>query len=171
MKHAFVWIALAGAAALSGCDQIGLGPQRAASAPPPTLAPPPTANLRPFVGETFSAFAARPEFAAYAQALTLSGSDQARLSAAMAIEAQSWLAEGGGARALVFTGCAAEGCAAGRAVIALGPKPRAVFVGVRDAEGLTALSPNPRLEALLGLSSPNQSWDSPAPPAPAHSQP
>lgn len=161
------WLLLAAAlAALAGCNQINLGPPRAASAPP-APSPAPLHDLTPFVGDTYAGFVARPEFVQHAAALALTGADQARLNAAMAAPAPGWIATGGGARALVFTGCAASGCEAALAVVAIGSEPGVVFIGVRDSEGRTELIPNVRLEALLRLSSPERSWESPAAPAPS----
>lgn len=151
--------------ALAACDQISLGPPKAASAPPSAPAEAePIADLRPFAGTTYADFAARPEFARYAAAgLGLSTADQARLDAAMAAQAPAWIAHGGGAQALLFTGCAAEGCAVAQGVVAVDLATGSAFVGVRDAEGQTELTPNPRLEALLRLSSPARAWISPEP--------
>lgn len=163
-------VCLAAALAVVGCGQIGLGPKAAESAPaaPMGAAVP---DFDPAVGEGYTAFAARPEMAAYTTAgLGLSADDRVRFEAAMATSGNaSWVASGGGAEALVFVGCAEVGCDAGRAVLAIDVSTGAPFVGAADAEGTTALIPNPRVEALLRLSSPSRAWeDLPrAPPNPA----
>jgi hypothetical protein len=164
MSPRIVSACLLAAGALMGCDQISLGPRAADSAPPVVAPPAPRIDLRPFAGATYPDFAARAEAPA---PLDLSATDEARLTAAMAAPQPSWIARGGGAEALLFTGCAAEGCAAGRAVVAFDLATGAAFVGVRDAAGATELAPNPRLEALLRLSSPDRDWDDPRPPEPA----
>jgi len=174
MKIAGPWIAACAALALAGCDAINLGLQRATSAPPaPTPAAAPAPDLRSAAGTNYAEFALRPEFSRYSPAgLGLSAADQARLNVAMAGSTRpGWIAEGGGAHALLFTGCAAEGCAAGRGVIAIDLDTGAAFVGVSDPDGRTELAPNPRLEALLRLSSPDRTWESPEPPAALASQP
>lgn len=161
-------LALVAAWTLGGCDRVGLGPQRADSAPPESPATAPAQNLRPFAGTTYQDFAARPEFARYAASgLGLSDRDQARLMAAMAAPAPAWVAHGGGAEALLFTGCGTDGCAAAQGVVAIDLATGAAFAGVRDSEGETDLIPNARLEALLRLSSPDRAWISPAPAPPA----
>ena len=165
------WAAALAVLALAGCDQIGLGPRQADSAPPAVVAPEPIPDFRPFAGSAYADFAGRPEFQRYGVAgLGLAPDDEARLSAAMAATTPGWIAHGGGAQALLFTGCAAGGCEAGRGVVAIDLATGGVFAGVRDAQGQTELAPNARLEALLRLSSPNRSWDNPEPappPAPA----
>ncbi|MBX3511639.1 MAG: hypothetical protein KF700_10590 [Hyphomonadaceae bacterium] len=86
----------------------------------------------------------------------------------MAVEQASWMLQGGGAQALVFAGCAQEGCAAGRGIVAIDPSTGSAFVGVRDAAGSTQLRAEPRVETLLELMSPARSWENAQPPpAPA----
>ncbi|HRP12131.1 MAG TPA: hypothetical protein PLK37_13970 [Terricaulis sp.] len=168
MKQAGAWIAIFSSLALASCDAVQLGPQGAASAPPaPAAAAAPAPDLRGLAGVDYLDFTARPEFTRYsAEGLGLSTADQARLMAAMSGSPRpSWIADGGGARALLFTGCAAEGCASGRGVVAIDLATGAAFAGVRDSAGRTELAPNPRLEALLRLSSPERTWDTPEPPA------
>jgi hypothetical protein len=165
-----VYPSLVLALAVCGCDRLAVSPKAAESAPPEyeMSAPPP--DLRPFVGETYAAFSAQPEMARYAPTgLQLNGADQARFEAAMAASAApAWTASGGGAEALVFAGCNAAGCDAGHGLIAIDMETGAAFVGVRDGDGVEALAPNPRLEALLRLSSPTRAWEDlpSAPPEP-----
>jgi hypothetical protein len=66
--------------------------------------------------------------------------------------------QGGGAEALVFRGCAEEGCDAGAAVVAIDVRTGVAFVGVRDVGGADELAPNDRVEALLRLNSPTRAW-------------
>lgn len=142
---------------LSGCDQVRMGPAPAASAPAEPAPPPP--DVRPFAGRTY--FALAGEVSEYSPAgLSMSHADQARFDTAMAVAAPAWIMAGGGAEALVMTGCAEAGCNEGRAVVAIDVATGAAFVGVRDGEGRTEFTPNPRLEALLRLSSPTRTWDS-----------
>ena len=69
--------------------------------------------------------------------------------------------DGGGAEALVFTGCAEAGCDQGFSVIAIDTTTGLVFAAVRDGDGAEVLAPNDRLEALLRLNSPTRAWDDP----------
>ncbi|MEZ6021880.1 MAG: hypothetical protein R3C16_00260 [Hyphomonadaceae bacterium] len=105
-----------------------------------------------------------------ASGIGLSEPDQGRLNQAMAESEPGFIASGGGVQALVFRGCAAPGCDAGRAVHAIDLASGDVFIGVSDAAGAEALAPNERIEALLRLSSPTRRWDDPAP-APGGGQP
>ncbi len=150
--------------AVSGCDQLGLGPPKAASAPaaPAPMSAPP--DVRPHAGLTYQEFISQPEMERYAaEAMGLREAEAYRLSQAMASPQPAWLASGGGAEALVLTGCAAEGCGAGRAVVAIDVATGAPFVGVRDSDGEVEYAPNARVEALLRLLSPTRSWHDPAP--------
>jgi hypothetical protein len=149
------------AMAVIGCDQVGLAPKAARSAPVQAAAPAPMPDFRTAVGQDYRAFAARPEMAAYtAPGFGLSDSDRARFESAMAVSAgPSWIATGGGAEALVFAGCADTGCDVGRAVLAIDVATGAAFVGAVDAQGTETLVPNPRVEALLRLSSPSRAWE------------
>ncbi|HRP11991.1 MAG TPA: hypothetical protein PLK37_13240 [Terricaulis sp.] len=167
-RISLIWALLA-ASLLASCDQIRLEPKAADSAPPPAAVEP-TPDFSSAIGAAYPDFIARPVFQRYsATELGLSGADQARFAAAMTQAQPSWVASGGGARALLFTSCPAEGCAAGRAVTAIDMATGAAFVGVRDGAGATELVPNPRLEALLRLSAPDRVWHNPQPP-PAQAQ-
>jgi hypothetical protein len=157
-------------AALVGCD----------GAPAPTFGPPAAQaaaapDLRPLQGTRYSELSARPGMENYAlAALGLSEAEQARVERAMAVSGPAQIASGGGAEALVFAGCAAAGCAEGRAVLAIDLATGSAFVGVRDGAGMDELAPNDRVEALLRLSSPTRRWDDPAAPeapAPEAAQP
>lgn len=166
-----IWLIFAIGAAAS-CDQISLGPKHAESAPAPAPVSAPVPNLSGFVGAAYPEAATRAGFERFTPtALGLAEADQARLAAAMADAQPSWVAAGGGAHALLFTGCAAEGCETGRAVVAIDMATGAAFVGVRDSQGATELAPNPRLEALLRLTSPDRGWENPQPPAPQAATP
>lgn len=155
---------LAAALAVAGCDQLGLGPHRADSAPA-AEAPPPVAiaDLRPHVGANYPAFTAA-EGARYSpDQLGLNALDRARLWRAMAVPSRALLVTGGGAEALVFRGCAETGCEDGAAVVAIDTRTGAAFAAVRDAGGADVLATNERVEALLRLNSPTRRWDDPAP--------
>lgn len=158
-----VSLALIAASAVAGCDQLGLGPQRAASAPatPPTTASE-LIDLRAHAGETYAQFQARPGMERYTLAeLGLSQSETERFQRSMAQERGAPLVSGGGVEALVFSGCAAGGCLDGLSVLAIDVSTGEVFVGVSDMAGIEKPVPNDRLEVLLRLTSPSQSWDDP----------
>jgi hypothetical protein len=164
MDRIFLRMGLAAAmAAVAACDQVGLGPHEAVSAPanePPVRA---IADLRPHAGELYSNFTAA-EGARYGpDQLGLNALDRARLWRAMAAPAAGQLIDGGGAEALVFRGCAETGCDEGMAVVAIDTATGAAFAAVRDAGGAEVLAPNDRVEALLRLNSPTRRWDDPAP--------
>lgn len=155
------------ALALVGCDQLsalGLGPQPAASAPPG--GPPPVqviADLRPHAGDLYPSFVTA-EGARYSpEQLGFSVIDRTRFSRSMATPSVGQLMQGGGAEALVFTGCAAAGCNEGFAIVAIDTATGTVFSGVRDGDGADVLAPNDRVEALLRLNSPTRAWDNPGP--------
>ena len=169
MHRIFLRTGLAAAAvlALGACDQLsalGLGPPPAASAPPTAPAAPQViAELRPHAGDLYADFIAG-EGARYSPAqLGLNAADRARLSRAMFAPSAGQLLDGGGAEALVFTGCAEAGCDQGFSVVAIDTTTGLVFAAVRDAGGAEVLSPNDRIEALLRLNSPTRAWDNPAP--------
>ncbi len=160
------------AAALSGCGQANLGPQSAVSAPSVTSATP-VPDFAAHAGETYAAFVAQPATAAYS--LTELGVAETpgagRFEHAMAHPAPGLVASGGGVEALVFSGCAPTGCLEGLSVVAIDVATGDVFVGVSDMAGTEKLVPNDRLEALLRLTSPSQSWDDPVRPAAATAAP
>jgi len=99
--------------------------------------------------------------------LDLNEADSARLLQSMATGGIGEVLAGGGAEALVFRGCAAQGCEQGSAIVAVDVSSGAAFVGVKDAAGTHVLTPNDRVEALLRLNSPTRSWYNPAAPAEA----
>ena len=148
-----------------GCDQLsrlGLGPPPAASAPSTPL-PAPITDIRPQAGTIYSDFAAG-EGARYSpDQMGLNAIDRARLWRAVAVPTAGRLEDGGGAEALVFRGCAENGCDEGQAVVAIDTVTGAVFAAVSDAAGTEVLVPNDRVEALLRLNSPTRAWDDPAP--------
>lgn len=149
--------------ALSACEQTGTqavmpGPTEAAAAAP--------LDFSAGEGKTYAAFAAETATQRYAlDALGLSANEQARFQHAMARAQPGIVAQGGGAEALVFSGCAPTGCLEGLAVVAIDTTSGDVFVGVSDMGGAEKLVPNDRLEALLRLTSPSQTWDDPVRPA------
>jgi hypothetical protein len=148
-------------ALVAACNQVSLEPAPATSAPPEATAIP---DIAPYAGDAYSVFAARADTADFSlEALGLSEADQARFGAASADERPGVLVGGGGARALVFYGCAARACAEGVAVVAIDAATGDAFVGVRDSEGAEALVRNERLEALLRLNAASGRWDDPNP--------
>lgn len=161
LPHAVLGVA---AFVVAGCDQLGLGPPAAVSAPANEPAPPPAiADLRSHAGAIYSDFAAG-EGARYSpDQLGLNAADRARLWRAMVVPTVGQLEDGGGAEALVFRGCAESGCIDGAAVVAIDTETGMAFAAVRDAGGAEILTPNDRVEALLRLNSPNRRWDDPAP--------
>jgi len=161
--------ALATVFGAAACDQFALAPDNSASAPPaPVSAADPA--LRGHAGETYAAFAGGAGAHYAPDALGLSAGDRARVWRAMATGQAGQILSGGGAEALVFSGCADTGCADGKAVVAVDLATGDAFVGVRDVGGGDVLEPNDRLEALLRLNSPTRGWDDPQPSAPT-SQP
>jgi hypothetical protein len=175
MRSNLVWAAVTVAVVLgaAGCDEFGLGPEKAASAPAPapvTVDP----SLRSHAGESYSAFVGTVGVHYAPDALGLAAGDRARVWRAMATASGGQILSGGGAEALVFQGCADTGCGDGRAVVAIDLATGDTFVGVRDVGGADVLSPSDRLEALLRLNSPTRAWDNPEPaqnPAPTAAQP
>jgi hypothetical protein len=166
MNRFFLGIGMAAAfIAAAGCDQLGLGPHQAASAPAAEPPPPPQraiADLRPHAGSLYSDFAAG-EGARYSpDELGLNALDRARLWRGMATPSAGQLVQGGGAEALVFRGCAQVSCQDGMAVVAIDTATGAAFAAVADAGGAEVLAPNDRVEALLRLNSPTRRWDDPA---------
>jgi hypothetical protein len=167
MRRDFARWALAAAVfGVGGCDQLGLGPHRAASRPsqaaPVAEAIP---DFRAHAGETYADFVASPGMERYSlTALGISQDEQARFSHAMSNQAVGILATGGGSEALVFSGCAPSGCLEGLSVVAINVATGEAFVGVSDMQGTATLAPNDRLEVLLRLTSPSQTWDDPVRP-------
>jgi len=156
-------MAAAGAVA---CGQAAVGPHQAASAPLEQVDATAAPDLRPYVGESYAAFAAAPAMQRYSlDGLGLPGAEQARFRHSMTNSAPALLARGGGAEALVFSGCAPSGCLEGLSVVAVDVGTGEVFVGVSDSGGAAQLVPNDRLEALLRLTSPSQTWDDPVRPS------
>jgi hypothetical protein len=157
-------VAVAVAFMAAACDQLGLGPPAAVSAPADEPAPARAiADLRAHAGTIYSEFAAE-EGARYSpDELGLNALDRARLWRAMATPVAGQLLDGGGAEALVFRGCAETGCNDGAAVVAIDTATGAAFAAVHDAGGAEVLAANDRVEALLRLNSPSRRWDDPAP--------
>jgi hypothetical protein len=143
--------------ALAACDGArapSLAPREAEAAVEP--------DLRPHVGTAYAAFAAAPEMRRYSlTALGLSDPEQARFASDFALARPGAMIEGGGARALVFGGCAPGGCAQGVAVLAIDNTTGEAFVGVRDGDGAVVLAPNDLVEALLRINAPTRRWDDP----------
>ena len=153
--------ALVAAALLAGCDSFDQQPpSQPAPMPPPAEAAGP--DLRESVGATYPDFVSGVGASYSPDALGLAAADRARVWRAMATASPARLIQGGGAEALVFQGCAHEGCDAGRAVVAIDLSTGGAFVGVRDVGGSDELTPNDRVEALLRLTSPTRDWDTPA---------
>jgi hypothetical protein len=150
---------------LAGCDQAGLGPQQAVSAPAREPAPlaQPVADLRPHAGEHYPTFASNAGARYSPDELGFNATDRARLWRAMATTTPGQIVEGGGAQALVFRGCAETSCQDGAAVVAVDLASGLAFVAIHDAAGAEVLTPNDRVEALLRLNSPSRRWDDPAP--------
>jgi hypothetical protein len=149
--------------AVVGCDRVGLEPAPAASAPSAAAAPTYLdPDIRPFAGRDYAAFSQIDGLRQYSVAsLRLSAPERARFEAGMAVQEPSVVAAGGGAEALVFSGCAVSGCAHGRSVLAIDTRTGATFVGVAGQGGSEALIPNDRLEALLRVTSPTMRWEDP----------
>ena len=153
-------LALASAGLAAGCDRLALEPAPAVSAPVVTAEPPP--DLRPFAGKTYSEIESEPALQRYSiAALGLGEAERARFEAGMSVPEPAVVASGGGAEALVFSGCAVSGCAHARSVLAIDLRNGAVFVGVSGQGAAEELAPNDRLEALLRVTSPTMRWDDP----------
>lgn len=167
MRRVIAFVASASVLCAGGCDQLGLAPRRAAP-PTPVAAPAPVAlpDLRAQTGKTYAEFVAQPGMERYSlTALGLSHDEQVRFTYAMANPAVGTLASGGGSEALVFSGCAPSGCLEGLSVVAINVTTGEAFVGVSDVRGAATLASNDRLEVLLRLTSPSQTWDDPVRPA------
>jgi hypothetical protein len=153
-------LALAAVGVAAGCDRLALEPAPAVSAPVVVAEPLP--DLRPFAGKTYSEIQAEPALRRYsAAALALSEAERARFEAGMTVPERAVIATGGGAEALVFSGCAISGCPHARSVLAIDLRSGAVFVGVSGQGASEELAPNDRLEALLRVTSPTMRWDDP----------
>lgn len=150
----------------SACGQAAVGPQQAASAPIDRVEPTSLPDFREFVGDTYAEFAAQPVASRYdVTALGVEAAQRARFTHSMSRAAPGLIADGGGAQALIFSGCAPTGCLEGLSVVAVDVASGEVFVGVSDAHGADELVPNDRLEALLRLTSPSNTWDDPVRPS------
>lgn len=148
----------------AGCGQlasrdVGPGPGSAEAAP---IAQP-VADLADYHGRSYGDFVAAHQDRFTPEALGLAAADAGRLQHAMAASSGALL-QGGGAEAMVFRGCATNGCSDGVAVVAIDSATGGVFVGVRDAAGKHVLAPNERLEALLRLNAPTRDWVDAGPP-------
>lgn len=160
------WALAAAVLGAGGCDQLGMGPQRAASGPP-AVTPINDAipDFRAHAGQTYADFIASPGMERYSlTALGVGADEQTRFSHAMSNQAVGILATGGGSEALVFSGCAPSGCLEGLSVVAINVATGEAFVGVSDMAGTATLAANDRLEVLLRLTSPSQTWDDPVRP-------
>jgi len=148
---------------LGACGQASVGPPPAVSAPMEQISAASIPDFRAQAGMTYAEFTAQPAMQRYAlEGLGVAGTAEARrFNHAMANQVPGLVAGGGGAQALVFSGCAPSGCLEGLSVVAIDIGTGDVFVGVSDMAGAEKLVPNDRLEALLRLTSPSQSWDDP----------
>ena len=152
-------LAVASLLVAASCERISA--ESVTPAPAPAVAAGPVTDFNLFIGLGFSEFVARnhdyePE------ALGLSATDRSRLWRAMAIPTVGTMVDGGGARALVFRGCAETGCGDGLAVVAVDAASGTAFVAVKDAGGSVVMNSNDRVEALLRLNSPTRDWADPA---------
>jgi len=155
MRLAALSLAAAGLLLGAACDRLALGPPTAE--PAPVAAPAAIADFRPFAGRTYADLvAAHPSYTADAQ--HLSPPELARFNAAMVTQQPAWLISGGGAEVLVFAGCAADGCAAGRAILAVDVATGEALMGLRDGQGSSEFVQNERVEALLRLNAPTRQW-------------
>ncbi|HET9232336.1 MAG TPA: hypothetical protein VFO00_13690 [Vitreimonas sp.] len=159
------------AAITAGCGQLAgrdLGPGPGAAEAAPVAQP--VADLASYSGRPYADFVATHQDRFAPEALGLAALDSGRLQHAMAASSGALL-QGGGAEAMVFRGCATNGCGEGVAVVAIDPATGGAFVGVRDAAGKHVLAPNERLEALLRLNAPTRDWVDAGPPHPAPEEP
>jgi hypothetical protein len=144
------------AVTLAGCDQLAgreVGPGSAEAAPVAR----PVADLSSYSGRPYADFVAAHQDRFAPEALGLAALDGGRLQHAM-VASSGALLQGGGAEAMVFRGCAMNGCSDAVAVVAIDQATGGAFVGVRDAAGKHVLAPNERLEALLRLNAPTRDW-------------
>ncbi len=154
------------ALSLGACGQIVLGPPEAVSASADRQAPrEPQPDFQSHAGETYAEFSSQEAMRRYSLAgLGVAGAEADRFNHAMTHQVEGVVANGGGVQALVFSGCAPTGCLEGLSVVAVDVTTGEAFVGVSDMGGTAELVPNDRLEALLRLTSPSQSWDDPVRP-------
>ena len=150
----------------AGCDQIAgrevaPGPGAAVAAPVSN----PVADLETYSGRSYPDFVTSHQERFSPAALGITAADEGRLQHAIAMSSGALL-QGGGAEALVFRGCAANGCGEGVAVVAIDGATGGAFVGVRDGAGNDVLAANERLEALLRLNTPTRDWADAGPPQP-----
>ena len=158
-------LSLALLCAVGACSQATVGPQPAASAPMEGVEAAAAPDYAAYAGQLYPAVAADAVMARYSlEALAIPAAEKARFEHAMSNALPGVLAGGGGAQALVFSGCAPSGCLEGLSVVAIDVRSGEVFVGVSDQAGADKLVPNDRLEALLRLTSPSQNWDDPVRP-------
>ncbi len=142
----------------ASCDRIAPQPSNAPAHTEQAAPSPALPDLMAHVGQAYPAFVAEAGVWFSPEAMGLNAADRAHLWRLMADARPAVLVEGGGAAALVLRGCAAEGCLAGEAIVALDTATGAAFVAVRDGAGVEELIPNDRLGALLRLRSPNGIW-------------
>jgi hypothetical protein len=141
----------------TGCDQIAgrevaPGPAAAVAAPVANR----VVDLESYGGRSYPDFVTAHQERFSPAALGITAADEGRLQHATAVSSGALL-QGGGLQALVFRGCAANGCGEGVAVVAIDAAGGA-FVGVRDDAGKDVLATNDRLEALLRLNTPTRDW-------------
>ncbi|GAM99436.1 hypothetical protein U91I_03086 [alpha proteobacterium U9-1i] len=149
------------ALAVTGCERAST----AKLEPAPAGAVEPDLDVRGHAGDTYSVFVTEAGARYAPEAMGFAAADRARLWRGMAVSEPGVLISGGGAEALVFRGCAQEGCADGRSVVAVDVVTGGVFVGVRDVGGADILAGDERVLALLQTNSANRSWDDPNPPS------
>jgi len=145
------------ALAAAGCERLAERPPTPGPASAQAAHARPVPNVENYAGRSYLEFLQSHDARFNPEALGLTVADRGRLMRAMARSSGAML-EGGGARALVFRGCAEAGCADGVGVVAIDAESGAAFVGVRDADGAHVLAPNERLEALLRLNAPTRQW-------------
>jgi hypothetical protein len=162
-----VGLAAVTAMAAASCDRLAQPAGEATPAPAAAPAAPfDSAMVRAQTGKTYSTFVGEAPGVGYApEALGIVASDRARLWRGMATPTGGILFTGGGAEALVFRGCAETSCADGASIVAIDTANGGVFAAVRDVGGADVLAPNDRIEALLRLNSPTQSWEDAIPSA------
>ncbi len=150
------WVILLALAA-AACD----GAPTANLEPTPAAASAPDPAIRAHAGDTYSHFVTQAGARYAPEAMGFNAADRARLWRGMATSLPGELIAGGGAEALVFRGCAEEGCGEGLSVVAVDTTSGAVFVGVRDVGGADILARDERVLALLQTNSATRSWDDP----------